>query len=109
MFKTEIREDMADLFGDNSAHVLIGDLNCKSTEWDSSVTNRWGRQLSDLAVAHKATVIKPDCPTYLPAGSGKPDVLDNPILKNVWVNVKLSQLLQKGKQVGKTIFTGSSY
>jgi hypothetical protein len=63
--------------------VIAGDLNAKSTSWNSSRTNSSGDSLERyLDTRTDSTVTAPDSPTHYPDNSNhSPDVLDIAILK----------------------------
>jgi hypothetical protein len=78
------RSDFESLFDLGGAVILAGDLNCKHTSWNCTVSNRKGLALEALIDTLNFDVIAPMTETHFPDTPGHTaDILDVALLKNI--------------------------
>jgi hypothetical protein len=71
--------------------LMEGDLNAKHVDWNSRLTTRRGKLLSDYADENSCLIFGPDTPTTNPYNlSVTPDVLDIAITQNLTFPVYLT-------------------
>lgn len=85
-------EDLDALIPPNTEVILIGDLNAKSPNWNSTTTNPKGRALVDyLDDNPQCSAIGPEEPTHFPP-RGVPDVIDIALLRDCTFPVEMYSL-----------------
>lgn len=87
-----IKEELAKIFDDNSANLLLGDLNSKHADWNSRATNTRGILLQTLAEELQLNVDAPEEPTHIHAPTGSTDVLDITVMKHIRSNYTLTTI-----------------
>jgi reverse transcriptase-like protein/endonuclease/exonuclease/phosphatase family protein len=88
-----LEEDVDALISGERKIVLIGDLNSKNVNWNSRLTNTFGRRLEQFTEARNATVVAPNTPTHYPDNpENRPDVIDVAVLKFISHNHDISTL-----------------
>lgn len=79
-----INAELDSIFHLGTSTIIAGDLNAKSPNWNSKVTNQTGQLLQDYAARENIAVMGPDQPTHFPYGrpNSSGDVLDIVVFKN---------------------------
>lgn len=54
------KNDLVKLFGKDRSLMIIGDLNCRHTDWNNSTNNTNGNKLRDLCDSHNIAINFPD-------------------------------------------------
>ncbi|KFM76444.1 putative RNA-directed DNA polymerase from transposon X-element, partial [Stegodyphus mimosarum] len=75
--------DLANLTSSDLPTIIAGDLNAKSTVWNSNLNNRNGTILNNFAHSHNIRIIAPDMPTRYHY-DGRADILDIIIMNNIY-------------------------
>lgn len=84
--------DLDSLLNLGQSTIIAGDLNCKSPDWNSLITNTNGRRLKAFAENRYLAVVGPLQPTRY--GYGRPDVLDIAIMHNVAMTYSISTVTE---------------